>query len=401
MAQQYNDPYNGSPSTVGPQFNVFHWRRQAIIEAQDMIHFGNLSKSEMMPKNYGKTIKVYNWIPLLDDRNVNDQGIDASGTAMVNGNIYGSSKDINAITDSLPAIGENGGRVNRVGFTRLELEAEIHELGFFFEYTQDSLDFDTETELLSHLEREATRGAIAISEAVLGIDLINGAGVIGYSGIALDDDEMTGNFMEVPSIVSYKNLSDLSITLDKNKTPKSTKIITGSTKIDTKVIPACRFMFIGTELQTTLEKMRDNFGNAAFIPVEHYASSTTVHPSEIGKVGKFRIVVNLEMPQWSGAGATDTTGGESGYYTDGAKFNIYPMLVVGSESFVTIGYHSSGMASKTEPNSKFKTLHAKPGEYLNPAEPFGKKGFKSISWWYGTLILRPEMIAVQKTLAEI
>lgn len=35
-----------------------------------------------MPKNYGKTIKVYEYIPMLDDRNINDQGIDAAGVTI-------------------------------------------------------------------------------------------------------------------------------------------------------------------------------------------------------------------------------------------------------------------------------------------------------------------------------
>lgn len=37
--------------------------------------FGRLVQSNFnMPKNMGKSISVYHYIPLLDDRNVNDQG---------------------------------------------------------------------------------------------------------------------------------------------------------------------------------------------------------------------------------------------------------------------------------------------------------------------------------------
>lgn len=35
-------------------------------------------------KHYGKTIKKYHYVPLLDDRNVNDQGIDATGISTAN-----------------------------------------------------------------------------------------------------------------------------------------------------------------------------------------------------------------------------------------------------------------------------------------------------------------------------
>lgn len=54
---------------------------------------------------------------------MNDQGIDANGVSIVDGNLYGSSKDIGTIEGKLPLLTENGGRVDRVGFTRLELEA--------------------------------------------------------------------------------------------------------------------------------------------------------------------------------------------------------------------------------------------------------------------------------------
>jgi N4-gp56 family major capsid protein len=89
-----------------------------------------------MPKNYGKTIKVYEYVPLLDDRNVNDQGIDASGATIANGNLYGSSKDVGSIVSKLPVLTENGGRVNRVGFTRLQREGSIFKFGFFTEFTR-------------------------------------------------------------------------------------------------------------------------------------------------------------------------------------------------------------------------------------------------------------------------
>ena len=37
----------------------------------------------------------------------------------------------NLLTAKLPVLTENGGRVNRVGFTRLQREGSIHKFGFF------------------------------------------------------------------------------------------------------------------------------------------------------------------------------------------------------------------------------------------------------------------------------
>lgn len=58
------------------------------------------------------------------------------------------------ITTRLPALTENGGRVNRVGWTRKELVGSIAKFGFFTEFTQESFDFDSDSELYGHLSRE-------------------------------------------------------------------------------------------------------------------------------------------------------------------------------------------------------------------------------------------------------
>ena len=131
----YNAPYEGDKSSIdgtgSNQMNTFTYLKKAIITARREQYFMPLASVVNIPKHFGKAVKVYEYVPLLDDRNVNDQGIDAAGVATVNGNLYGSSKDVGTITSKLPTLTENGGRVNRVGFTRLAREGSIHKFGFF------------------------------------------------------------------------------------------------------------------------------------------------------------------------------------------------------------------------------------------------------------------------------
>ena len=87
MTQQYNAPPS-TPSSVGTQFNTHYWDRVALIEARREQYFGQLADVMSMPKNMGKTIKKYHYIPLLDAQNINDQGIDASGVTIDNSNWY-------------------------------------------------------------------------------------------------------------------------------------------------------------------------------------------------------------------------------------------------------------------------------------------------------------------------
>ena len=82
----YNAP-NAKASSVGEQLRTDFYEKQALIDLVKEQYFGQLSGTMDMPKHFGKTIKKYHWIPLLDDRNVNDQGIDASGATIAAGNL--------------------------------------------------------------------------------------------------------------------------------------------------------------------------------------------------------------------------------------------------------------------------------------------------------------------------
>ena len=389
MGMQYKDPAGGTPSTIGPQLRTDYYAKKALIEKKKEMFFSQLSGTTNMPKHMGKHIRKYHYLPLLDDLNVNDMGIDAAGATIANGNLYGSSKDVGAIQGKLPMLGENGGRVNRVGFKRKTIEGTLHKFGFFTEYTQDSLDFDTDEELLMHVNREMLNGAVEITEDLLQIDLLNSAGVVRFGGSAL-----ATNQMDQTSEVDYEDFVRLSIDLDDNRTPKQTKVITGTRMTDTRTIPSCRVMYVGSEVLPLLYALKDMHGNPAFIPVEKYAAGTTVMAGEEGSIGKFRIIVVPEMMHWAGAGA-DAASNVT-HRKSNNKFDVFPMLVVGDESFTTIGFYTDGKSLK------FKIYHRKPGESaVEYSDPYGEKGLMSIKWFYGFLLERPERIGLLKTVVKM
>ena len=388
-AQQYNDPAGGTQATIGNQLATFYYQKQALIEARKEQYFSQLADTTSMPKNMGKTIKRFHYLPLLDDANINDQGIDAAGATIANGNLYGSSKDIGTISGKMPALSETGGRVNRVGFKRKEIEGSLEKFGFFEEYTQESLDFDSDAELEKHINREMIDGANEITEDALQIDLLTQAGTVKYAGNATLDTQVGADDM-----VSYGDLMRLSIDLDNNRTPKHTTVITGTRLVDTKTLPAARVMYIGSELLPMLRGMKDLHNNPAFIPVQQYASGGTVLNGEVGAIDQFRIVVVPEMLKWAGAGADASAS--STHHETGAKFDVFPMLVIGDGSFTTIGFQTDGKSVK------FKITHKKPGlDTADRNDPYGETGFMSIKWYYGFMALRPERIALIKTAATL
>ena len=316
------------------------------------------------------------------------------------GNLYGSSKDVGTITANLPALSETGGRVNRVGMKRIELEGTIEKFGFFTEYTQESIDFDSDEELLMHLTGEVVKAANEITEDQIQKDLLNAAGVIRYPGSATSKATIDGNDATYANndLVTYDDLVKLGIELDQNRTPKNTKLISGSRMVDTKVVNAARYIYIGSELLPTIMRMTDYHGNKAFIPVAQYASAGNVARGEVGAIDTFRFIVVPEMMHFAAEGAAvtlETTLFRSSVNSSGdLAFDVFPMLVVGDGSFTTIGFQTDGKTVK------FKTKHVKPYENYSTEDPYGEKGFYSIKWYYGFMVLRPERIALTYSLAE-
>jgi N4-gp56 family major capsid protein len=424
MTQLYNNPTGGTPSNIGSQTRTDYFQKKALIEARKAQFFTQLADVTSMPKNMGKKIKQFLYLPLLDAQNLNDQGIDAAGVAIDStkwtawnqastvvgtayttealaitaagvggkvaknsGNLYGSSKDIGVINGKMPALSETGGRVNRVGFKRKDLEGTIEKFGFFDEYTKESVDFDSDDMLQEHINREMLNGANEMTEDALQIDLLNAAGVVKYAGAATQNSEIVA-----ASVVTYGDLMRLSIDLDNNRTPKQTTVITGTRMVDTRVVPAARVMFIGSELLPTVKAMKDLHNNPAFISVEKYAAGGTTVTGEEGAIDNFRIVVVPEMMKWAGQGG-DASATATHYETAG-RYDVFPMLVVGDGSFTTIGFQTDGKSVK------FKIIHKAPGEATaDRNDPYGQMGFMSILWWYGFMVLRAERIALIKTAA--
>ena len=361
VGQQIYGKGNTAPkSTIGQQWNTFYFDRKALIEAAEEAYFGQLSSTTNMPKHMGKAIKKQIFYPLLSDNNVNNQGIDAGGATLANGNLYGSSKDTGTIQSKMPTLTEYGGRVNRVGFHRDLIEGTFSEFGYFYEFTQDSMDFDSDSQMMEHMRREAIIAAHKMNEDQIQADLLNGAGVISYAGSATAENEITGEGDDV-SEVTYSDLMKLDIALNDNRTPKSLKFISGTRLIDTKTIPNARAMYIGSELELQLRDMKDNFNERAFVPIEKYAAGAGVLlKGEIGSIGPFRIISVPQMQHDSGAGASATEANK-GYRETGGKYDVFPMLVVGGSDsygapFTTIGFQTSGNTNK------FKIITKMPGE---------------------------------------
>ena len=84
-----------------------------------------------------------------------------------------------------------------------------------------------------------------------------------------------------------------------------------------------------------------------------------------------------------------------GYREKGGKYSVFPILIVGSESFNTIGYQTDSAK-----NGKFSIITKVPGrDTADRTDPYGETGFSSLKFYYGFLCKRPERICVIHTVA--
>ncbi|MDC0644071.1 N4-gp56 family major capsid protein [Crocinitomicaceae bacterium] len=440
-------------SSVGPQLTLHHMIRKALIEQAKNQLFTQMASTINLPKNSGKKIVRNVYRRVISDFNANDQGLDAAGaviplvkataddkqvayeamhgklsrltdetdveyrtrlatfmakaadaTSGNSGNLWGSAKALATVQARLPKIGENGGRKNRIGITRVTLESTLENYGMFLEYTRDALDFDTDPQLEMHYTREAVRAANEVYEATVQSDLISSAGVHMYANGSTSLADMSNqNTVGNVSEPTYMDFMRLGIILDQNECPKDTQIISGATANDTMVVGAARFAYIDATILLHLRQLADSFGGKAFIPVEHYAKAGNIAEGEVGAIGPIRFIVHPEMMHKAGVGgdttaAADPTEPASGYYSTDGNFDVYPIMVVGNDSFNTIGFKSG----RNSGSSRLEIIHKRPGaETADRNDPFGKTGFMSIQWWYGSLITHPEWIACLWTLARI
>jgi len=387
---KYNDPYNGSESTIGKQMRDFVWNKLAIEYIKKDMIFSGMSSNENLPKHMGKTIKKYKYIPILDDKNVYPDGLDADGNAAV-GNLYGSSRDIDAITSALPSIAEIAGRANKVGRTRELIEADITRYGMFMEYTAQSTEFDSESNLRERDRRELAYAANLVYEDLLQLDLINQAGHMVYGGTATSLATMTGEQGATPSVITYGTLKNVDEILFNSDCPEDTQIISGSSYTDTRVINRARYMITSKPMVNYFRTLTDDFGKEAWISRESYAAAGNLLDNEEGTIGSFRVVSNKQMMTAKGAAVTTNDG----YRNDGANYIVHHALIIGSQAFSTLGFRLSTIANSVYAGNML-FLDTPPKQ--THANPFGDLGILSVQWYYGTLVERPEWIVCMRSL---
>lgn len=399
----YNYPFNGSPSDAGEQIKLFEYHKFYVKKHQADLVFGSLTSEKIqIGVNTGRDGKFYEEIPVMDERNVGNQGIDATGAVIGNQNLSGSSLDIGDVKGALPHLKEDSLRVNRIGFSRIVHQCTAKEYGMFFEHTRHTYTLDTQANLYKTQVERAIRAMNQLNEYLLQLHLLDTGSSIRFTGNATSISTVTGEGAD-PSLVDLSDFESIKYMLDEALVPDETTIVSGANLTDTRTVAASRFLFVPAEVVNQLKYITDPLNGRAFIPVEQYAGAASdkkYFKHEVGAIGGFRIVKVPKMLRHEGAGAAVVTNPHR-LRSTGGKYDVFPMLCVGQDAFVTVGMHPTKSVSATGDGASYEFIH-KPasGATAQNSDPYGVMGFTSIQWQAGFYTVHPEYIAIIYTCAK-
>ena len=436
---------------IDEQYNDLFWSKGAIREAMRKKTFSQMGDRLTQPKHYGDEIVKERRIPVLHPLNQLDGNIDATKAALMDGtfyaydangallgsfesrdyainagdgkmpgsfnaqaaaaamatgtgtvrsgagSLYNGDADYAVISASYPTLAEEGGNVNEVNTRSITTRGFVNEFGIHMKFTQRSIDMDSRTGVLAQKTKDLGEAKGDIFEAQIQTDLLDAsalnrtyAGTTATSMLTLDE----------AGALRFEDLRLMEQELKRLLVPRDTKIIIGSTKISTVTVQKAFYAFVGQELYPTLQDMTWN-GVNVWGPIDKYkdAAGSNYAEGEIGRIGGFRFVEVANMQKYKGVGA-DATAGTGTFHTSTApdtgggvgveSYDAFPVLFVGSDSFATVSFEGD--------SSKIKTAMPKADAHN---DPFGKNGSMSISWYYGSLIYKPERIRQIACTAKI
>jgi N4-gp56 family major capsid protein len=158
--------------------------------------------------------------------------------------------------------------------------------------------------------------------------------------------------------------------LKRNHAKKLTTKIGAGPGISTEPVNASFVAFAHTDLETDIRDMD------SFVPTERYATGSTIDENEIGKVNEVRFILSPQLSPFADAGGSAGTMRS----TSGTSADVYPVIVVGKESYGTVPLKGVSAVEMAVKNPKM-------GE---PGDPLGQRGHVAWKIWYQAVRLNEQ-----------
>ena len=429
---------NGLNSTAGANTVVHYYDRAGIKAANAVNVYGQFVSRKDMPTKMGKTFKISKFLHMYD-RALNDAEFATKG--------FMTSRTADEVSAALTnaSLSEGAGAVNKRSLQKVTVETTLARYGEMIDYT-DEVDLFSEDYIQVKYREELGELANSRMEDLIQLDML-GTPTKMYSGIGVSLNTVGDGIASDGSEdgdwrVSFDLIRKAVRKLTRNRAKKNTTIVTGSTKIDTKVVAKSYYGIIDADIKTDLENLtRGSSYEKEFVfqPVEKYGDAAKLAEGEVGAMYQVRFIEAERAVNYAGKGASvpgnyngslaytadaaslvfrnlgssavDITGviatnpyGTSvaagavvtattaahataldavvGLTRDIGKFDVHTILFPTEGSFATVGLKGQGKI-------KFNSKDPASVENVNP---YGTTGFFSYNFFYSGIILEPERL---------
>jgi N4-gp56 family major capsid protein len=392
-------------STHGQNTIVHYYDKAGIKSANAISVYAQFADRRSMPLKMGLTYKVSKWLHIYDRET--DAAEFAAKGFLSSRNIVDVSTGI--VTDS--ALAEGAGAVNKQNIKKVTISTAFNRYGEMLDYT-DEVEMFAEDMVQVHYREELGLLANRRSEDLIQLDMLStttnmmsgSASSLQTVGVDVTATDSTEDHL---AKISYDLVRKGVRKLVRNRAEKTTSLVSGSTKIDTRTVNKAYYAIIGPEVKYDIENLTRGTGTEkefAYIPAYKYADASNLAEGEVGAMGDARFIESESQLVYAGAGdvvptsyegdlanTTLTSGtaaslntftGTSAYSNGEVRFDVFPILFPTKGSFATVGLKGNG---KIKFNSQAPTK-------IELSNPYGTQGFFSYNMWYASLILREERL---------
>jgi len=405
-----------STATAGANTVLHYYDKAGVKAANEESIYAQWADRRSMPLKMGKTYKVSKWLHIYD--NLLDPLNQHGGTSaefdkkgyLTGRSIVGVSTDL----ASKVALAEGAGAVNKVSIKKVTIEQSFSRYGQMLDYT-DEVEMFSEDIVQVQYREELGYLANRQAEDLIQLDMLTTTTVM-YSGTATSlltvgaDTTSPIGADDGDSVVTYDLVRKGVRKLVRNRAVKNTSIVTGSTKVNTRVINKAFYAIIGPEIKYDLESVVKGTVSVngqteyAYIPAYKYADAANLAEGEVGAMNDLRFIESESALSYKGAGAVvptnysgdlartthdNVSAGALNVFTGGnayaggeVRFDVFPILVPTKGSFATIGLKGHG---------KIK-FNSQAPQKIELGNPYGNQGFFSYNMWYAGIILRDERL---------
>ena len=137
-------------------------------------------------------------------------------------------------------------------------------------------------------------------------------------------------------------------------------------------------VFCSSDIEADL---RDTTAFPAYTPVAAYGSRKPMHENELGSFEQFRFIASPELIPFQNGGAA--VGATACLSTGGANIDVYPLIVVGQESYGTVALRGA----------KSFDLSVIPVGNKDSADPLGQRGYIGAKFYAVSVLLNQQWMA--------